>query len=459
MRALDPEATEGAQDILDTLAREARLSDRDRALAFEILQGVLRQRLLLDAAWRRLSSFKIAEAQPILQEILRVGAYQYFFLDRVPVRAVVHETVELARRQIDARAVGYVNAAMRRFIAQFPKRRQAFERLAADERPETRFSFPGWLARLLKRVVGPDSFEAALEALNTPLPLYARVNPARGSMEKVVEELHQAGIPACPRPDLAGSCCFEIEGPVGRVIETPAFRKGAFVIQDASAQLAAQLVGAQPGMTVLDFCAAPGGKTSALAVALQGQGTLIACDVSETRLERLHENLSRQGLDGFVEIGLLNPEPDEIGDLLAHLNGGQGADRVLVDAPCSGLGTLRRHPEIRWRVKNTDLARLAALQLEILERAARLVRPGGWIVYSTCSLAAEENERVVEAFLERHGGAYEIVRPDDTRPSGDSATESWPSHLAARLTPAGWFRPLPPHDPMDAASAVRIRRV
>jgi 16S rRNA (cytosine967-C5)-methyltransferase len=181
--------------------------------------------------------------------------------------------------------------------------------------------------------------------------------------------------------------------------------------------------------------------------------------VSETRLERLHENLSRQGLDGFVEIGLLNPEPDEIGDLLAHLNGGQGADRVLVDAPCSGLGTLRRHPEIRWRVKNTDLARLAALQLEILERAARLVRPGGWIVYSTCSLAAEENERVVEAFLERHGGAYEIVRPDDTRPSGDSATESWPSHLAARLTPAGWFRPLPPHDPMDAASAVRIRRV
>jgi 16S rRNA (cytosine967-C5)-methyltransferase len=232
-----PRGSEGAQDILDTLARETHLSDRDRALAFEILQGVLRQRLLLDTAWRRLDSFKIAEAQPILQEILRVGAYQYFFLDRVPVRAVVHETVELARRQIDTRAVGYVNAAMRRFIAQFPKRRQAFERLAADERPETRFSFPGWLARLLKRVVGPDSFEAALEALNTPpadlcgLRAHTR---ARGSMEEVVEELHQAGIPRRPRAHLAGIvACFEIEGPVGRPDRDPAFRKGAFVIQDA----------------------------------------------------------------------------------------------------------------------------------------------------------------------------------------------------------------------------------
>ena len=451
---LDPEASEGAQDILDRLAREAKLSPRDRALAFEILQGVLRQRFLLDAAWRRLESFKIAEAQVVMQEILHVGAYQYFFLDRVPVRAVVYETVELARRQIDARAVGYVNAAMRRLIAQFPKRDQALERLAAGERAETRFSFPGWLARLIKRVTGPESFEAALEALNTPLPLYARVNTAQASVEAVIEELNQLEIHARPRPDLAGPCCIEIEGPAGQAVETSAFQKGAFLIQDASAQLAVQLVGAQPGMTVVDYCAAPGGKTSALAAALQGKGTLIACDVSEARLKRLHENLARQGLSDFAQVRLLDPEVAESAAFRAELNGGEGADRVLVDAPCSGLGTLRRHPEIRWRVNNAAIARLAGFQLAILERASRLVRPGGWLIYSTCSLASEENERVVEAFLERHVGAYEVIQASDAEP----LPAPLPECVATRLNPAGWLRLLPPREPMDCASAVRIRR-
>jgi 16S rRNA (cytosine967-C5)-methyltransferase len=454
LQTMDPEASEGAQDILDRLAREAQLSPRDRALAFEILQGVLRQRFLLDAVWRRLESFKIAEAQVVMQEILHVGAYQYFFLDRVPVRAVVYETVELARRQIDARAVGYVNAAMRRLIAQFPKRGQALECLVAGERAETRFSFPGWLARLIKRVTGSTSFEAALEALNTPLPLYARVNTALASVEAVIEELNRMEIHARPRPDLAGPCCIEIDGPAGQAVETSAFQKGAFLIQDASAQLAAQLVGAQPGMTVVDYCAAPGGKTSALAAALQGKGTLIACDVAEVRLKRLHENLARQGLNDFVQVRLLDPEGAESAVFRAELNGGEGADRVLVDAPCSGLGTLRRHPEIRWRLNKAAIARLAGFQLAILERASRLVRPGGWLIYSTCSLAAEENERVVEAFLDRHAGAYEVIQTTDAEP----LAEPLPECLTARLNPAGWLRLLPPHEPMDCASAVRIRR-
>jgi 16S rRNA (cytosine967-C5)-methyltransferase len=199
-------------------------------------------------------------------------------------------------------------------------------------------------------------------------------------------------------------------------------------------------------MTVIDYSAAPGGKTTALAAAMEKRGRLIACDVSETRMGRLGENLARMGLADFVEVRRIGEAGEGLEALREELG---GAGLVLVDAPCSGLGTLRRHPEIRWRLRNADLARLAALQLAILERAATLVRPGGRLVYGTCSLAAEENEAVVEAFLQRLPGAFKILPP----------SEDLPPHLRSRLSASGWLRLLPQREEMDSASAVRLVRV
>jgi len=287
------------------------------------------------------------------------------------------------------------------------------------------------------------------------------------SPEEAARILGESEIRARTRPDLAPRC-VEIEGAASLLVDAPLFRKGGLAIQDPSAQLVAAFTGAEPGMTVVDFCAAPGGKTAALAEAMRGVGRLIACDVSEERLVRLRENLARLGHQDFVEVRIIGPEtaPPEKGppktrrflapegNLWAQLEIEPASadliacDRALVDAPCSGLGTIRRHPEIRWRVRPSDLARMARIQGRILDRAAGLVRPGGWLVYATCSFASQENAAVVSAFLERHPGSFQIVR----------AEQGLPACLSERIDRDGWLRTLPHRDDADSGCAVRLVR-
>jgi 16S rRNA (cytosine967-C5)-methyltransferase len=447
LRAAERREAGGAQEILGEFAQQAGLDARDRRLAFEMMQGVLRAARLLDAALERLEGFEHAAAAPGLQDLLRLGAYQHFSLSRIPAHAVVHATVEVARARLGERAAGFCNAALHGLVRRFPKRGADLENFARDLPVEVRHSLPGWIVRLARRTVGPENLEAALAALNRPLPLYARANAAVAAPRGVVAALSKVGIVARARPDLAPHC-VEIDEAAGPVVETEIFRRGGFILQDASSQMVAEFVGARPGMTVIDFCAAPGGKTAALASAMQGKGCLVACDVSESRMERLGENIRRLGLAEFVQIRLVSDSSEEVDALHGEIGERAGADRVLVDAPCSGLGTLRRHPEIRLRLRNADLKRLAQLQGEILDRASRLVRPGGRLVYATCSFAAEENDEVVEAFVERHAGRFEVVR--------DGC--DLPPFLSERVGPDGWLRTLPHRDETDCAVAVRLVR-
>jgi 16S rRNA (cytosine967-C5)-methyltransferase len=287
-----------------------------------------------------------------------------------------------------------------------------------------------------------------LAALNQALPLYARATPKIASAVEAARFLLTSGIPARTRPDL-GPLCLEVEAPASVLVDTQIFRSGGITIQDASAQWVSAFAGsAIEGLdapVVVDYCAAPGGKTTHLAGIMSGRGRLVACDVSAARLGRLQENVARLGYQDFVEIAILEPEARKV---RREPDPSPNADLVLVDAPCSGLGTLRRHPEIRWRLPHAELGRLAALQGEILERAARLVRPGGTLVYATCSLAEEENEAVVQAFLSKRGENYEPI----------FETESLPEPLRGRVGADGWLRSMPPADETDGARAIRLRR-
>lgn len=445
LRLADETPVLSAQETLAALSDQAQLTPRDRGLALEIMQGVLRHRRLLDATVLCLQGFENSVFDPAMADVLRIGVFQHLFLDRIPPHALVSETVEVARKRLGKVPSGFANAVLQGLLRRFPIAADA-QPMIRRLKPDVRHSVPGFLLRLLKRTVGLDDLEAALEAINKPLPLYTRVNPLLTSVEEVVEALQHEDITAQARDDLA-PYCIEISAPAGRLVATDTFRSGHLFIQDASAQLVCAMAAARPGMEVVDLCAAPGGKTLALAAAMHGEGKLFACDISSKRLERLEENIARLNAGAFIGIRHLADPARDIPGLRSQLNNGKGADLVLIDAPCTGLGTLRRHPEIRWRISNADLNRLSILQGEILDRAATLVRPGGRLVYSTCSLAEEENGRVIDTFLERTKDAFLIQRKE-------MLTEDVPNSLKKRINENGLLAPQPHTDEMDSARAV-----
>ncbi|MBN1866409.1 hypothetical protein JW916_03860 [Candidatus Sumerlaeota bacterium] len=441
----------GAQELLGRLAQEARLDSRDRGLAFDMMQGVWRGRRLYDWILSNLEGFEKATIDPPTRDLLRIALHQYFAQSRIPVYAIVHETVELAGERLGKRAAGFCNALLRRLTRQYPNRAADLPERTRGLSADIRHSFPDWIVGMVKRAVGPENLDLALETLNRPLPLYARVNPTVATLEEACGMLSEQEPLVCRiRKDLA-PLCVQIDGPAGPVTRSPLFRQGGLIVQDASSQRVAEFVGVAPGMAVVDLCAAPGGKAIALALSMECRGVLFACEVSEDRTRRLRQNLRRMQVDSFVWVRPLDDSSrgETFSAMVERLNGGAGADRVLVDAPCSGLGTLRRHPEIRWRLHKRDFARLAALQISLLNDAAELVRPGGRVVYSTCSLAAEENERVVERFIEERGGEFRI------------ATDRTGLHRSVEkvVAPDGWLRCFPHRDETDSATAVRLERV
>ena len=373
----------------------SRVSSENAALATEITFGVLRWRRLLDFLLDRQLKKSAAQLDLPVALALRMGLYQLRFLERVPARAAVNESVELVKRARKSSAASLVNAVLRRASAERPKGpnptdANRIERLFPADLPLADrlgilHSHPTWLVERWIKNFGAPSTAALLEANNrTPNLSCAFHDPAQ--RDEVLAALKRAGLRIEPGQLL--NSAFAVRG--GSPARTESFRQGSISIQDEASQAIPLLLGVQSRDTVLDLCAAPGGKTPPLVRAAGSKGRVVATDRHAHRLRAMRNQFSRLGLDSVQIVEL---------DAARDLPFGRRFDRILVDAPCSGTGTLARHPEIRWRLRPEQLSEFHQLQVGILASAIKQLAPGGRIVYSTCSMEPEENEEVVSEAL------------------------------------------------------------
>lgn len=418
-----------ADIVLEHALEQARLDPRDAALCTEIVYGTLRWRRHLD--WRLAAHLKrpLPKLDPWVRALLRLTAYQLLFLDRVPRWAAVDEAVSLAR--LKARNPGpaeFVNAVLRSLTSA-----PAPPPLPPDpvEAMAVRWSFPDWIvARWIFRY-GPAEAERLMAAMNERPPVTIRVNTLRTSRETLARRLRDEELAETAPTPLA------LDGLVverGVVAKWAAFAAGWCTIQDEASMLIARLLDPQPGELVADTCAAPGTKATHLAQLMQNRGKIVAMDPQAARLRLLARSAARLG------VGIIEAHPGSVAGLAGRWKG--RCDRALVDAPCSNLGVLRRNPDVKWKRVEEDLARLRDKQRGILGAAASLVRPGGRLVYATCSLEPDENEQVVGFFLESHR---------------DWCVDT-PAGFPVPPDAAGFIRCLPHVHGTDGFTAVRLAR-
>jgi len=434
-----------AQDLLDERLSRAPLGEEDRRLAADLTYGVIRHLATLDAVLAAYSERPLEEMDSGVRQVLRLGAYQLLYLERVPDHAAVNECVRLARATGRKHASGFVNAVLRslarevRFVDRpdpalprhslelRPGRACVFGRpVLPPPRNQAAYlaavtSFPEWLVRRWLARYGTSRTRELCAVANEPPPLFVRPNLLRTTPEGLISVLRTEGVEAAPSP-------------TGRTLRLPphvrverlrAFREGLFQVQDDNGAAVAPFLEPQPGEQVLDLCAAPGGKTCHLAELMQNRGQIVAVDVSKARLRKVVESALR--LDHRI---IATVAADGADFAVQH----RGAfDRVLLDAPCSNTGVLRRRVEARWRLSDEVLASLARRQRVLLEAALRCARPGGAVVYSTCSLEPEENAQVVQAALSGNR-AFRLDREVEFLPSRDGGDGGYMARVVRSRT-------------------------
>jgi 16S rRNA (cytosine967-C5)-methyltransferase len=391
----------------------------DRALCYELVLGVLRRQLWLDKLIEHYAGGRAAASLDApVRRALRLGLYQLRFLTRIPASAAVNESVNLAHEARLRSAGNFINAVLRRATRE-PDYDPATDAPSELERLAVSTSHPAWLVERWVNCFGAAEAENFARANNHTPPVAFRVNAVRASEDEVIARLRAAGVEARPSEVSAGAWRITESGGASSGSQLRALAaEGAIYMQDEASQLVAQVVGARGGERVLDACAAPGSKTTQIAA--QAGALVVAGDLHGHRLRVVRESAARQGLENILTVvydAESSPLPFAAGAFR----------RVLVDAPCTGTGTLRHNPEIRWRITPADVAELAARQRRILARAAHAVAPGGRLVYSTCSVELEENEEVVAAFLATHP-AFELTRPDvpERLLTKEGAARTWP---------------------------------
>jgi 16S rRNA (cytosine967-C5)-methyltransferase len=418
--------------FIDTPLAQARqlLDARDSAFLLELVYGVLRNRALLDWTLDQFSVQPVEKTDVWTRNILRLGAYQMLFLDRVPVSAAVNTAVELAKEH--GRKHGYVNGLLRgldrkRSTIKYPESGDPVARQSML------YSHPAWLVKRWVSRYGAEATETLLLENNRPALLTIRTNTLKTTRTALRAALEAEGV------QVSESTC----SPVGLdILSSPqwlrtlqAYRDGWFMVQDQAAQLISLLLSPRPGETIMDACAAPGGKATHLAELMKDQGTVAALELDASRIAKIRENSRRLGTT------IISPMQ---GDASKHHAG--VFDRVLIDAPCSGLGVLRRHPDGRWSKTERTVGEHTALQRRILENCAALLKPGGTLVYATCTTEPEENDDVIAWFLTGPGGSFII---DDPRPF-------LPEPAAALVDAGGFFRTFPRAPEMDGFFGVRM---
>ena len=356
-----------------------RLDRRDAALATRLCFGVLQNRLLLDHWISLFLKGKPESLQPVVLDILRLGVCQLKFSDKLPPSAVVNEAVEQAKRFANPKAAGLVNAVLRAML-------RKPERLTLPDDLWLRYSHPKELTELLRQSVGDERLEALLSSHNEAPDACLQINTLRCTAAQAEESLASEGFSAKPHPWLPD--CLLLTG--GSLEQSEAFREGFIYAQDAAARLAVLAALPQPDMRVLDCCAAPGGKSFAAAICMKDRGELISCDIHAHKLELIRKGAER------LRLSCIRPRLQDATEPVPEWK--QSFDAVLADVPCSGLGVIRKKPDIRYK-NLAQTERLPALQGKILSVQADYVRPGGVLLYSTCTVLKRENEAVVDAFL------------------------------------------------------------
>ena len=378
-----------SDEALRRLIAQNGLDSRDAAFATRLCYGVMQNRMLLDYYIGCWCAQKPERLEPVIRSILRIGGYQILFMDRVPHRAAVNEAVEMTRRHGRPKAAGMVNAVLRRFVEHWMDMPDLPKGSTADYL-SLRYSHPKWLVLRLLDLIGPDETQEFLRLDNDAVPTCIQVNPLKTTAEDLERELRGDGVTVEPHPWLEGY--LEITG-TGDLRSLPAFREGRFLVQDAAARLAAMAASAAPGDRVLDVCAAPGGKSFSMAMDMGDRGQILSCDVHPYKVKLIESGAQRLGLTCIRAAAADAREK--------HAAWEGQADVVMADVPCSGLGIIRKKPDIRYK-DMASLASLPAIQSAILDNASRYVRRGGTLVYSTCTVLPEENERVTDAFLRAH---------------------------------------------------------
>ena len=376
-----------ANGVLKEYTQRDRLDRREAALAAHLCYGVLQNRNRLDFYLKQLLTGKLNQLHPVVRDVLHLGLYQLMFMDKIPQAAAVNESVALVRKYCSKQkfAPGLCNAVLRNAIRNADTMRQPVSL-------EDRYSHPQKLIKKLKSYVGQERLEPMLAANNEPQEMTVQVNTLRISAAELAARLETEGVQAKPHGWMADCLCLSGTGDLEKL---PAFREGLFYVQDPAAKLSvlcAELSAQQPGQ-VLDCCAAPGGKSFAAAIAMGGKGSVFSCDLYMHKTALIRNGAMRLGFDGIQVF-----QQDAT---LPHDGWKDSMDCVIADVPCSGYGIIRKKPDIRFKDPDTMLA-LPELQLQILELQATYVKPGGVLMYSTCTLVYEENEGVVKAFLEKH---------------------------------------------------------
>ncbi len=397
LRAID----EGPLDLGEAVARVRRplTDERDRALLLEIVAGTLRMRAALDYQLAQRTNRPIDKLDDAVLRILRAAAFQIVYLSRLPAAAVINDSVELTRRTGKSSAAGFVNAVLRKLARER-------DTLTWPADPAITHSHPRWLVDRWVARYGPEAADSWLQFNNRPPALCLAANRAVTTRSDLARDLAAAGVVTEPTPRARNGLVVRD----GQALSHSAFHEGRFVVQDEASQLIGELSDAPPSARVLDLCASPGGKTLHLSAAVGAGGVVVAADVRPRRVRVLQRTVERCRLANtrVVQVDAEGPLPFRA----------RAFDLVLIDAPCSGLGTVRRDPDIKWKRTPDDLPRFAAAQRRLLDRAAPLVRGGGTFVYSTCSSEPDENEDVVVAFLQGHDD-YRLERTHQTLPFRD----------------------------------------
>ena len=426
-----------ADILLDQVLQTGGMSARDRSLLTEIVYGTLRWRGRIDLHLKQLTRRSFEETDPFIKNLLRVTLYQISFLDRVPEYAALNEAVTLAKMHAGNRVSGFVNGIVRNFIRT--------KRTETAPNPDScgvaaladYWSHPEWLINEWVEYLGKANITALLEANNHQAPLVLRANICRINRQALLREFETHGIEALPTTWSPHGIVVRSQVPIERL---SGYQEGLFQVQGEASQLVGYLLDPQPGEKILDVCAAPGGKTTHIAELMDDNGQVTAMDRSPKGVAKIRENAMRLELKSIRAIQA---------DVTRQVAVRQQAtyDRVLVDAPCSGLGTLRSHPEIKWNRDIRDVLRLSELQRKILRQAASCLKAEGVLVYSTCTLTAHENEKIVNEFLACHRGFVL-----------ENAASYLPDQ-AKQLVREKYFMTLPHKHDTDGFFAARLRRV